>query len=899
MSEENLEPHEDVVCIFLRALWTCRVPLASAAGAVWFFWNLPQARDLFAEIRSTPLATGFFWFLFYLEIAGLWLLPVYVGARLALACRRDRIGIAHESPHRWIETFLPPAMVAVGVVGVALGVFLARHYLIDSPNEIISAAARRLFSRVHAFAAVLAILAIPLVLWCLSQTWRLMSRAPHDGQRLVASIADRFQVWSRAILTYLSNDRDGVNTRPADQKVVAALTAVTALSTLFIVALAADPGAIAAAFPRALLLPILLGIWVAPLTVVGVLSHRWRLPLILILFGLSIAVDSLIDNHHVGQSVQSPMVTKRIALKRAYLNWQAANGCDPDKSAANVRCPKPIIVAAAGGASRAAFFTGSVLGLLTDITNDNPTEFNKFTDQLFGISAVSGSSLAATSFVALHEVAGLPAVDLTRLRASAEADALWYGAGSLRTPYGMAWKDAMQILLAGDFLTPVATAALRDTTPLGLFLPDRAEILAGTWTQRIEMLGAPKNPFLSPLTSFAPTEHRWRPILYLNGSMVENGRRIIASPVAPSTPPYPHRIDCDPERLTEFYADAYDFHDLFNGHTTAKERRRDEDERIITRDVTLGTSSLLSARFPIISPHGTIQNAAGETVAHIVDGGYFENFGALTVADIINGLRIIHTNLDPTAGRLKPCAAADKRPAASPPAISKQAGEPTDDEDEDVDESERHDCDWQDHRCLKLSQPLRPMIIQISNDPGTQPCLLDADDEVDSAERIDLPVLERWALYPSLSYIVEAVLGARIGRGTHATELLSYILDDDRVGYFAAYDIPDPGYAHFRVCLSEEGKNASRSGKGLRFRDVSMSWWLSKPVQAFLDDELCNKNNRRALTRTLMALRKDRRDLSEDEARALSDRYRKQFVDARCESLKTDNIDRSQKGIPQ
>jgi hypothetical protein len=146
---------------------------------------------------------------------------------------------------------------------------------------------------------------------------------------------------------------------------------------------------------------------------------------------------------------------------------------------------------------------------------------------------------------------------------------------------------------------------------------------------------------------------------------------------------------------------------------------------------------------------------------------------------------------------------------------------------------------------------------------------------------------------------MEAVLSSRVGRGTNATELLSYLLDEDKFGYFAAYDVIDPGYAHFRVCLSEEdAKSQQRSDKGLKFKDVSMSWWLSKPVQSFLDSELCNENNRRAATRVLMALRRDRSDLSEDQATVVSDRYR-EFVDKRCDNLQHENVERSMKGVMQ
>ena len=46
-------------------------------------------------------------------------------------------------------------------------------------------------------------------------------------------------------------------------------------------------------------------------------------------------------------------------------------------------------------------------------------------------------------------------------------------------------------------------------------------------------------------------------------------------------------------------------------------------------DVRLSTAAHNSARFPLISPPGSICNQDQAIVDRIVDGGYFENYGAL------------------------------------------------------------------------------------------------------------------------------------------------------------------------------------------------------------------------------------------------------------------------------
>ena len=44
-----------------------------------------------------------------------------------------------------------------------------------------------------------------------------------------------------------------------------------------------------------------------------------------------------------------------------------------------------------------------------------------------------------------------------------------------------------------------------------------------------------------------------------------------------------------------------------------------------------------------------------------------------------------------------------------------------------------------------------------------------------------------------------------------------------------------------------------------RIRDVSMSWWLSQPVQAYLDAQVCDKANQDSFTALLKHLKRDAR----------------------------------------
>ena len=52
----------------------------------------------------------------------------------------------------------------------------------------------------------------------------------------------------------------------------------------------------------------------------------------------------------------------------------------------------------------------------------------------------------------------------------------------------------------------------------------------------------------------------------------------------------------------------------------------------------LSTAVLISARFPVISPTGILQDSRDNARVPIVDGGYFDNSGAVTAGDELDAL---------------------------------------------------------------------------------------------------------------------------------------------------------------------------------------------------------------------------------------------------------------------
>jgi hypothetical protein len=248
--------------------------------------------------------------------------------------------------------------------------------------------------------------------------------------------------------------------------------------------------------------------------------------------------------------------------------------------------PKPVIlVATAGGGSRAAYWTATVLGEL----NSQIPDFN---NRLLMISGVSGGSLGAV----LYRAATVAAPDPKKALAIAQEAA------------------------AGDFLSPLLSAMFtRDLVSSVLVgLPDRAEVLEQAWSDsfdkacrhRLESSKCPvdlKDGFLK----LWPQE-KW-PALILNGTIVETGGRAVASNLDLHCKSGDAKATCGLVDVTDIL--AYQSFDL-----------------------TASGAVNVSARFPVLGPSAlTIVDEEGHERS-VVDGGYFDNSGALTLQQVLNQL---------------------------------------------------------------------------------------------------------------------------------------------------------------------------------------------------------------------------------------------------------------------
>ena len=266
-----------------------------------------------------------------------------------------------------------------------------------------------------------------------------------------------------------------------------------------------------------------------------------------------------------------------------------------------------ILVATEGGGIRAAYWTAAVLTSLTDTV---PT----FSEHTFAISGVSGGALGSTVYDAL-----LVRRDQMNVKVDEDYTPQAGEQNSLRF--------AAKQILSHDALAPTLAAMTQPDlvqrfVPAPI-LPDRARALEGAWEvawrhHSLQPNGQPDDTFGKGFLSMMKGKADRHPSLFLNGTIVETGQRIIASNL------HIENLDGD--------VDLADSVDLFGA---------------IGDDVRVSTAVDNSTRFTYVGPAGTLLRAKnsnggspldcepGARCEHVVDGGYFENSGSATLSDVL------------------------------------------------------------------------------------------------------------------------------------------------------------------------------------------------------------------------------------------------------------------------
>jgi hypothetical protein len=332
-----------------------------------------------------------------------------------------------------------------------------------------------------------------------------------------------------------------------------------------------------------------MALWVSFGSVLVYLGMRARMPILTILMAFALLVSPLADNHVVPTLPgTASRVAARPTIAQAFDRWSARLAHDYPAEANH-----PVfVVATEGGGIRAAYWTAAVLTALDD---DLPKTFR---DHLFAVSGVSGGSVGAAAYAAL----------ITRQMDSPD-----------KLPK---LRPVVQRMLAYDALAPTLSAMTQQDFVQRFipfpFLPDRARALEGGWQRAWQQENGGDDRFAKGFLAMLQGREDRMPSFFLNGTTVETGQRMIGSNCRIAAPEISDALD------------GFDAAGL---------------------DLPVTTTALNSARFTYVSPAGTfLRNpggypaspykcAPGKRCEHVVDGGYLDNSGAITAAEIVDVVR--------------------------------------------------------------------------------------------------------------------------------------------------------------------------------------------------------------------------------------------------------------------
>ena len=339
-------------------------------------------------------------------------------------------------------------------------------------------------------------------------------------------------------------------------------------------------------------LVLIIAVWIPLGSYLVAVGQASRMPILtfLLLWAFAISRWQFVDNHEIRTLGKA---SGRRTLEVAFKEWHDRVKALPQYARDPGAEIPVIIVATEGGGIRAAYWTAAVLASLQD-------QVPGFAEHCFAISGVSGGSVGAAVF------------DLLLARRAEAANVFVDGKQSIpRDPANPLHSEAREVLgfdaLSGTLAAMAQPDLLQRFLPLGF--PDRAKALETGWEYgwRKAFDGGGDlmaRPFLETMQ-----KHPALPLLLMNGTLVESGDRIVTSNI--------------------------------NLHPNLHFRNTFDSIEQMRRDVRVSTAALLSARFPYVTPAGTMENprdGAKRLRGRIVDGGYYEVSGAATataVADYV------------------------------------------------------------------------------------------------------------------------------------------------------------------------------------------------------------------------------------------------------------------------
>ncbi|MGB9025338.1 MAG: hypothetical protein ACLPJY_10325 [Rhodomicrobium sp.] len=870
--------------LFIRALGISFFSVLSVLIALYAFTSLPQVQDVLLDARPYWAQEVLYWGNFYLIGIFVWALPLVFSARLLLLQNFRLIGIDTEERFKFYIFVFPRFFAIIAFIGVLLGMISASENVPAALSGNVDELILRRFLQLHLIVLCVATACIILLIMMgnvfisfyrrrveeierarpgaleksVTQIEHLTRKPAQQGENGLNLPARKPEFLTEA--TWVAAQRARVFMLVYMCCLCAILTFLVAIHFLLysdtLRGLFAMPDmssyprlqaawhftADALSLNRAPLLLVLFGALLPFLTILALLSNRHQFPFIVaFIFGgviLSLFIGEGHDVRTETLSKEQQAALKPIAFGDALMDWKAASGWNAkgcEQLAAGAAelagCPRPIIVAAEGGGSRAAFLLVSVLGALEDDSLDkqkNPTA-RPFHQRLFAISSVSGGSVGAAFFVSA--LRAQPKQGLEKLKKGLYRQNLWFRNVVAANPIGtsasdakitsnfltdfVSYKDSLQAALSNDFLSPTMIAYLaRDVTLVSMFpgFLDRAGVLEIAWEDAFDdVYGTSRetSPLSAPLQAMAPSPDRWTPLVFMNATSIGTGRRVIVTPVKIDEP-----IGAGKGML---FADTYDFHELMCGPypdpitkafpelSTLQEVAsaipslftpvtKCADKKPVSIDIRLSTAASLSARSPFVSPHADVRDRRSQLIDSVADGGYFDNSGIVTALDIAHGLKT-------------------------------------------------------------LDARLLPFILQVSNAPGwfekSKNCALDSHYPASP----DIPAADNFRPLGSLSDPL-TVNATRVSRGYQTILALPQQAAQMNGGVPSASQIhicpqPEDSFLHFVMTYTgykekpEEKMHEMMMSmeKQLSYKSISLSWWLSPSLQAYLDEQLYTKNN--------------------------------------------------------
>jgi hypothetical protein len=135
----------------------------------------------------------------------------------------------------------------------------------------------------------------------------------------------------------------------------------------------------------------------------------------------------------------------------------------------------------------------------------------------------------------------------------------------------------------------------------------------------------------------------------------------------------------------------------------------------------------------------------------------------------------------------------------------------------------------------RLDPELKPVLVRVTNEPSKMPGRLPRFHRPAAAPV--LPERASGGLLLAYTSPLWSLYNTRQGHGAEAANEALKIVDDAH---------PPPEFIEIGVYDTLPGP-PNGGGKAVSMADVSMSWWLSQPVQAFLDSQLRHRLNSRAV----------------------------------------------------